>query len=373
MNIGFDGYETNVPLRVGIGRFAFEILLQIYAKDRKNSYTVFLPGSPLKDLPPECANFRYKVIPSVGLWTLIGLPLGLKRSNIDLFFSPTHYIPRFTHVSRIVSVMDLSYLHYPELFRRRDLYKLKNWSEYSIRNCVKIITISEFTKKEITKFYNVNPNKIVVAYPGIDLKRFNSDKRETSAGRIRMRKKFGIVNKYLLFVGTLQPRKNISRLLEAWDKLKRNGNNLQLVIVGNKGWLYQDIYSTLERLKSKDSVLILSGVSDADMPSIYQNAEAFCLPSLYEGFGIPVLEAMACGIPTVISDTSSLPEIGSDASIYINAQDVSSIAGGLEKILSLDSEEKNRIIKKGLENIKRFNWQDAGSKVLEVFKEFQRK
>ncbi len=359
MHIGIDGYEINAHKLVGVGVWGLEIIKKLYWLDDQNSYIIYLPSSP-QNLPPERINWKYRIIPSLGFWTFTSLPFGIwSGKKLNVFFSPTHYIPRFVNIPRVVSIMDLSYLHYPEMFLPKDLYQLKNWTDYSIKNSQKIITISQFTKSEIVKYYSVSPDKIVVVYPGLNeiyLKK-NTEKPI-------------IPGNYLLFIGTIQPRKNIERLIDAFAQGPARQNS-KLVIVGKKGWLYQSIFAKVKKLNLENKVQFLDYIPETDMPNIYQNAKAFILQSFYEGFGIPVVEAMASGIPTIISNTSSLPEVGGKASIYVDPDSVDSIKNGIIKALTLKDFERKKLIQAGFAQIKKFSYRKSAEIVLKTLKDIK--
>src|SRR3989338_2025039 len=174
MKFWIDGYEANILQRLGSGQVAFELLKNLEKIDRKSDYTILIPSSPLEDLPKERLGWKYKTLKQSRLWTRIALPLALYSTRIkpDLIFSPTHYIPRFSPVKRVVSIFDLAYLHFPEMFNQKDLYQLKNWTKFSIENADHIVTISEFTKEDIIENYNVDSKKITLAYPGYDKKNY---------------------------------------------------------------------------------------------------------------------------------------------------------------------------------------------------------
>ncbi len=364
MHIGIDGYEVNQERLVGVGRFAYEILHQLYLHDKRNIYTVFLPNNPLSHMPKEHEGWRYTVIPSKGFWVFTSLPYGILTSSkkIDVFYTPTHYIPHFVKIPRIVSIMDLSYLHFPDMFRKTDYYKLKNWTSYSIKHAKKVITISEFSKEEICTTYHISKDSIAVAYPGINTS-YSLIKSEISHEKPEF--------KYILFVGTIQPRKNIQRLIEAYSYLEKKWkkDKIHLVIIGKKGWLYDQIFLQVQKLQLEQYVHFFDYVSDDDKISLFKNATCFVLPSLYEGFGIPVIEAMMYGVPTVISNVSSLPEIGGNASIYIDPYNTQSIADGIEKAISLSASEKEKLIHKGKENVTRFSWIKSGEIVLQTIQD----
>jgi glycosyltransferase involved in cell wall biosynthesis len=373
MNIGINGYEavvprfgfnhnTGLPNRVGSSEFCYQVLLNLYRFDKKNKYTIFLPTKPSSDLPKESESWRYEVFPAKRLWTLLALgkKISGKKKELDVFFSPTHYIPIGSSVPSVISILDVSYLHFPHLFGVKDLYQLKIWGKYSIKKASKITTISKSSKNDIIKAYGINESKIAVVYPGVKqiLNMKLMDKKELA-------RKFNIEGDYILFVGTLQPRKNVARLIEAFSKLK---NNLTLVIIGKKGWQYEDILSAPSQFGVSDKVKFLENVSDEELPSFYKNAECFVLPSLYEGFGLPIVEAMQYGCPVVTSNISSLPEAGGDAALYVDPKDVGDIARKITQVLE-DKELREEMIKKGYNQIKKFSWEKSARQTLNVLEE----
>jgi glycosyltransferase involved in cell wall biosynthesis len=307
-------------------------------------------------MPPERPNWKYVVAAPSQLWTFIGLPHAIKKEKLNVFFSPTHYIPRFINVPRVMAIMDLSYLKFPQLFKPKDLFQLRYWTAYSVTHARRILTISEASKNDIIKAYHVPADKVVVTYPGFDMKAVSPVKT---------------FKNYILTVGTLQPRKNYIKLIEAFSIfLKENRqkfSDLKLLIIGKKGWMYDDILSAPEKFGVAQNVKILDFVADADLPAYYKNALAFVLPSLYEGFGLPVLEAMAYGCPVVVSDISSLPEIAGKAGIYVNPNSAHSIAAGLLTAVRQRNliQGKNRIAA-GRVQAGKFTWEKAAQQTLSV-------
>ncbi|MCX6793675.1 MAG: glycosyltransferase family 1 protein [Candidatus Gottesmanbacteria bacterium] len=361
MNIGIDGYEANIENRVGIGRYAYEILIHLYPLVTKHDVIVFLPSRPRKDMPPETDHWHYRVVGPAKLWTFIGLPLAMREEHLDVMYSPTHYIPRFTSVPRVMAIMDLSYIKYPELFRAKDLYQLRNWTAYSAAKAAKIFTISEASKNDIIRQYAVPQSKVVVTYPGFTMTPITSVKHQPPKN-------------YILSVGTLQPRKNYTRLIEAFSiflkQSRQKFSDLQLVIIGKKGWLYESILSAPEKYGIEDRVKFLDFVPDSELPSFYQHALCFALPSLYEGFGLPVLEAMAYKCPVVVSNVSSLPEIAGGAGIYVDPDNVGSIAGGLLiAVRQRNLVQGRQRVNAGLEQVKKFTWEKAAQKTLAVLEQ----
>lgn len=372
MILAIDGYEANAGVRVGIGRYAFELIDHI-AKLQRGSHPafdmvrVYVPGKVAAHMPEESAMFTYRSILPKQFWTFIGLPFGIMgdRPRADVVFSPTHYIPRFIRVPRVMAIMDVSYLTYPELFRVQDLHKLVHWTAYSVRHAAKIITISEFSKHAIIDSYHIPDSDIVVAYPALpDSVSIDAMAKSTDSSKL-------VPKRYILSVGTLQPRKNFARLIEAVSLIK--DKEISLVIVGKKGWLYDDILAAPEKFGIKNRVQFLDFVPDSALPELYKNAACFVLPSLYEGFGLPVLEAMSYGVPVVVSSTSSLPEIAGDAGIYVDPEDAANIASGITQALTEPAKERASRVSAGKKRVKAFTWDNAAEKVMSVLEEVGRK
>lgn len=368
MIVAIDGYEANVKERVGIGRYAYEILRHLYLLNlAHHSYRIYLPSKPLPDMPPEMPWWQYRVVKPARFWTFIGLPYSLWRDKprADVVFSPTHYIPRFTSLPRVMSIMDVSYLEYPELFKPKDLYQLRHWTAYSVQHAAKICGISQFSKDAIIKAYHVPDKRVIVTYPGVTT--MSNSKYQIA----NIQSKYKIEKHYILSVGTLQPRKNFVRLIEAFSSLKNDTawEDIQLVIVGKKGWFYEDILAAPQRFSVADRVRFLDFVPDDDLSGLYRGARCFALPSLYEGFGLPVLEAMAQECPVVVSRVSSLPEIAGNAGIYVDPFDVSDIAKGLQSAMNEDQKARKRRTDEGLLQVKKFSWDKAAKDTLAVLEE----
>lgn len=386
MRIGINGYEAVVPRfgydqkrrlpnRVGSGKYCFELLLSLNDLDKKNEYLIYLPIKPTEDLPKESTRWHYKIVGPRRFWTALGLSFEffLKKPKLDVFFSPTHYLPIFVPYPSIVSVLDLSYIHFPYLFKKSDLLQLRLWTAYSIKKAKKVLTISQASKDDIIRTYKILGDRIVVTYPGI--KQVASTKYKVLS-MDELKKKYGIEGDYVLFVGTLQPRKNIVGLIEAFSHVKRDSspkaqNDILLVIVGKKGWMYEEILQAPKKYEVENKVRFLEFVPDEDLSLLYKNALCLVLPSLYEGFGLPILEAMQNGCPVITSNVSSLPEAGGDAALYIDPTNVDDIVSKISMLLK-DEKLREELVKKGYQQVKKFSWEKTARETLKVLEEIGR-
>lgn len=331
MKIGINANEANVQHRVGINQFAFEILRRLKPD------VVYLSQPPIADMPKH----NYEVFGPTKLWTLTGLQKKLLVDPPDVLFSLTHYAPLYVPCKSVICIMDLAWEKFPSYYKKSDYYQLKYWTWLSAKQASKIITISEASKKDIIKYYGIDEKNISVVYPGYDEARFNT--------KVVPSKKYG---NYILYLGTLQPRKNLERLIEAFKLLK---TDCKLVIAGminegRGGWMN-------EKIKGDKNIILTGYVPEEEKPGLYAGAKAYVLPSLYEGFGIPPIEAMAVGTPVIVSRISSLPEICGEAATYIeDPYSIESIRTALEKI----NTDK---IKLGLQQVLRYNWDEACLKI----------
>jgi len=363
MIIGVDGNEANVDEHVGVSVYTLALLnyFQSVASD-KLSFFIFLRQKPSSSMPKENQHFHYEVVKGPFLWSQIFLPFHLyTNSKIDLYFAPAHYIPRFCPVPIVVTIHDLSFFYYPSEFIKKDLFQLKNWTSQAISKSKAIISVSKTTKKDIVKWYQVSDKKISVIYNGFEKKSENISDPEVL-------KKYNIsAKKFVLYVGTLQPRKNIVTLIRAFNDYYKTHEGLKLVIVGKKGWLYEEIFEEVKRLNLGSQVVFTDFIPDEEVIVLYKNAWVFVMPSLYEGFGIPILEAMAYGCPVISSQNSSLPEIGGEACLYFDPKDSNDL---IEKWYQLAQSKEiyNKLISTGKNRIASFSWKRCAHETLELLK-----
>ncbi len=369
MIIGIDGNEANCPEKVGVNQYAYNLLWALKRLEtswsKKHRVIVYLKNSPRNDLPCESFYWQYRLLPGKRLWIITKLMpfLYTTKEKIDVFFTPGHYLPPFLPVPAVCAVMDLGYLKFSEQFKAYDFWQLKLWTAWSILKAKKVFAISETTKKDIVRHYPFAAKKVCVTLLGYDKKMFYLKKDIDDVRRIK--KKYSIVNEYVLFIGTLRPSKNVEGLIRAWSEVCKRYPDICLVIAGKKGWLYESIFKKVNSLKLRKRVIFTGFLAEEDKPSLIKGAKAFVMPSFWEGFGIDVVNAMACGVPVVISNQGSLPEIGGEAAVYVNPYDAHSIADGIIKVLSMSRNDYNKIVKENLKWVKRFDWEKTARKSLE--------
>jgi glycosyltransferase involved in cell wall biosynthesis len=361
MFIGVDGNEANVKKKVGVSVYTFN-LLQYFKKKSSidTQFIIYLKNPPDSDLPTPSKFFHYEIVPGKFLWSQIFLPLYLyQHKNIDVFFSPAHYTPRFCPVPTVVTIHDLAFIHYPHEFLKKDLFQLTNWTESSVNHSKKIIAVSKTTKKDIMKTYNTKENKIEVIYNGYE--------KPVKIPPPDWKTELKIKQPTILFVGTLQPRKNLSTLIKAFEKFKQIAPDYKMIFAGKKGWMYEEIYDEVSELGLDNDIFFSDYVSDLQLMFLYKNSFCLVLPSYYEGFGIPILEAMGFGCPVISSFASSLPEIGGDACLYFDPNNVYDLFEKL-KLLKDDETIKKELVNKGIKRVKDFSWEKCGSETLAIIK-----
>jgi glycosyltransferase involved in cell wall biosynthesis len=374
MIVGIDGNEANLEKRVGVNTYAFEMLWNFWKlQDKwksKHKLIVFLKNEPIKDLPKETQFFKYEVIKGGGLWIFSKLmpALFFGKVKCDVFFSPSHYVPPVAPMSRFCSIMDLGYLEYTAQFRKKDFWQLKIWSAISIFVSKGVFAISNSTKNDIVRHYPFAKDKIYVTPLAYDPRKFNLNISEKDVRRIGGR--HSIVTDYVLYLGTLKPSKNIEGLVAAFKAVIANEklriSNIKLVIAGKKGWLFEPIFEKVRKLGLGDRVIFTDFVPEEDKPALIAGAKVFVLPSFWEGFGLDVLNAMACGVPVVASNKGSLPEVVGDAGVLVDPYSTDSIAEGITKVLLAPPSKYNSMRQAGLEQVKKFSWEKTARKTLEI-------
>ncbi len=321
--------------------------------------------------PPSIRNPQAAIrpMPFPRVWTHFRLSIEMLLHAPDLLFIPAHVIPIIHPRRSIVTVHDLGYLHFPVAHPPRQRWYLDRSTRWNVRAAAHVIADSAATKRDLIDRCNAKPDRVSVAYPGIDplIKRID-DPKEID----RVKAKYNIDSDYWLYIGTLQPRKNLSRLIAAFAQVQSNfqppTSNFRLVLAGKTGWYAEPLFKQVADRSLSARVLFPGYIEAADKSALLSGATAFVFPSLYEGFGFPVLEAMRCGVPVLCSHTSSLPEVAGDAALLIDPLNIQSIADGLTRIVS-DQALRQKLIDAGYQQSKRFMWQTCADVVLQVFQQ----
>jgi glycosyltransferase involved in cell wall biosynthesis len=382
LRIGID-YTAAAWQGAGIGRYTRELVRATVAQGGPYAYTLFYAAggidraSPyLAELRGLCAahpNVRAVPIPLsprrlTQLWQRLRFPLPVElfTGRLDLLHAPDFVLPP-TRARTILTIHDLSFLIYPQFAAQGMVRYLSDAVPRSLRRADAVVSDSEATTRDLTRLLRVDPARVTLVYPGVSPRFRPLPASETEPVRQRL----GLPARFVLFVSTLEPRKNVVRLIEAFARLGDSGDQrlagLRLVIAGRRGWLYQDIFAAIERLGLGERVRVLDFVHDNDLPALYNLAEVFAYPSIYEGFGLPALEAMACGTPVLTADNSSLPEVVGDAALLVPAEDVGAIAGGLAQLVA-DRALRDRLRAAGPLRARQYTWDAAARQVLECYR-----
>ncbi len=358
MIIGIDGNEANVKNRLGSGQYAFQMIKHLYKSGADNQYIVYLKEPPLKHLPRPKKNFHYLVFGPKKLWTRLALPLRLytKKPKLDIFYSPGHYTPSFSPYPTLPTIHDIGYLDSPKQFSQKDYQQLKTWTAQSIKKSPHILTSSQFTKTEIQRIYQIPSNKITLVVNGVE-KPPKITPKQSQAILQKLTIENPIKKDFFLCLGTLKPNKNIPFLIKAFSQFVKKNPGYQLVIAGKKGWLFEDIFSLVKSLKLEKQVIFTGFVTDNQKWSLYQNATALIIPSLYEGFGRPTIEAMKVKCPVIASHIPSLKEVVGQAGLFIDPNNINSLVNAINQIIQ--PKTRNRLIKLGLVQSKKYNWQKS--------------
>jgi glycosyltransferase involved in cell wall biosynthesis len=367
MLIGIDASRATRAERTGTENYSLQLIRSLVQFDRRNRYRLYFNRPPAAGLFPDLHHVEWRVMPFPRLWTHVRLSAEMWVAPPDVLFVPAHVLPLVRPYRTLVTVHDLGYHYFPEAHRRLDRWYLEWSTRYHGRVASHILADSHASREDLTKVYGVNPERVTVVYPGCDSSfRPISDQSVLDAVRAR----YGLGPNFVLHVGTIQPRKNLDRLLSAFVGLSRSGvgstrQRVELVLVGKAGWGSAALRQRIASIRLEDQVKWLGYVDPADLPALMNAARVLAMPSLYEGFGLPVVEAMACGTPVVCANTSSLPEVAGDAALLVDPLDVESLAEALERAL-WDEQLRAGLRDKSLAQAAKFTWAAAAERTLAV-------
>lgn len=359
--------------RSGIAQYIFYLLSNLKTVDTKNDYTLFL-GSD-KQVSGDILNFGFPLdvsgFPTTNqalkiAWQHIYLPRRIKELKIDVFHEPTFISPFFKQCPTVITVLDLAYRFLPDCYTLRNRLYLDKLMKHSIDTSDAVIAISENTKRDILLNFKIPENKVKVVYLAVD-ETFcpvdNSKKEEI----LRVKSKYNITGDFIFTVSLISPRKNLVTLIKAFALLKQKGKiGHSLVIAGKKGWLFNEVFEAAASCGYEKDIIFCDFVPQDDLVMLYNAADVFVYPSLYEGFGLPLLEAMACQCPVVASNNSSIPEVCSDAAVLVDPYDAAGFSDAIYRIIS-DRPLKDSLIKKGRERVANFSWKKAAQETVKVY------
>lgn len=371
LRIGIDARELEGG-RVGVGRYLMNLLKEWAEIAPENHYILFfmrnIPNDSL--LKKECFSKRLLQLPGLLqrnlIWEQIYLPFSLREDTLDLFFSPSYTIPFLIKNKAIVTIHDISYEVNPEWFPLRESLIRRLFTRLSVKRAETIITVSEFSKNEIIKIYGLGDKSIRVIYeapegifgPITDKDDINTFKKRYNTG-----------DSFILYVGSIFNRRPIDILIKAFSRVVKENNGLRLIIIGeNRTRPRKDINSLIDSLGIKDSVILLDYVSDSELSLFYKAAIIFIYPSFYEGFGLPVLEAMASGTPVIVPSLASFPEVVGDCGIFLEHLDKDEMTTAILKLIR-DESLRNEFSKRGKERARNFSWRNTAKNHLDLFRE----
>ena len=346
------------------GEIAPDALFYIYLKGDLN------PDLHFKMFP----NYRIVKESFPFLWTQIKLPQMVKKNKPNVLWMPLHNLPmiRPSGMKTVVTIHDLAFKIFPSFFPKRDLFLLNRLTNYAVKKASKIIAVSRSTAKDLTEMYGISPSKVKTIYHGYNEKLFHlpSPEEKNQIGSVKNKYKIPSDAKYLIYVGAIQPRKNLGILVSAFERVKtlQSFKHWKLVLAGSEAWMTEDLKKQIATSTWKKDIIMTGNFAISDLPYLLWGAELFIFPSLYEGFGIPILEAMACGVPVLSAKNSSLIEVGGASAAYFNPRKVDELTT-LIRTLASSPEKQAEMREKGLLWVKNFSWKETARKTYELLTE----
>ncbi len=357
----------------GINRYIHQLLAHLRPLASEQDRLIAFTGH--WKLPPELEPTPYFRVSQTGLptwkpsvriaWEQLLQPPAAVRERLDILHSLSYVQPLLCPAKSVVTMLDLTFMRMPRSFNRWNRLYLAAMSTISARLCHRIVAISESTRQDVIRFLGVPPEKVEVIYCGVDAPFRPIDDQ---AVLDRFRSERGVPGQFLLYLGTLEPRKNVERLIEAYAKVRLTDQiPHKLVLGGAKGWLYEKIFSRVQELGLSEEVVFTSYIPYEELPLWYNCADTFIYPSLYEGFGLPPLEAMACGTPVITSSISSLPEVVGNAAVTVDPLDVDALAGAITKVLG-EPALREKLKMEGPRRAAHFSWTETAAQTLDCYR-----
>ena len=369
MRIGIDA--TALPQqRTGVANYVFGLVRGLAAVDGDNSYVVFAKPQHIAELGVDRPNFRFLPVefPARGLrlaWEQVALPRHVRAERLDVLHSP-HYTMPLRHAARsVVTFCDMTFILQPEVHQPIKRVFFPAMMRWSARHADRLITISESTRDDLLRLWDVDPDR-TTAVPlaaGPEYRPVPSDAAAAACARHGLRP-----GAYILYVGVLEPRKNVDRLIAAFGQAGARLGGLDLVIAGRRGWMYDEIFAKVQALGLEKRVRFTGYVAQEDLPGLYGGARLFAYPSRYEGFGLPVLEAMRCGVPVVTTNVSSMPEVAGDACLLVSPDDVPGLAEAMSRLVEQPALAAE-LGRRGQERAAAFTWERCARETRAVYEQ----
>lgn len=363
MLIGIDASRSITGQRTGTEAYATHLIRALIplAAGCGHRLRLYFNAPPPPDLFPNVPHVAPVVIPWPRLWTHVRLGHELRRQPPDVFFTPAHVIPVGIRCPSVATIHDLGYEYFPETHPRRQLAYLRWSTRHNARVARRVIVDSKATRNDLVRFYGTETARIDVVYPGADPGLGRAGEPAIAAAMARL----GIVAPYLLYLGTLQPRKNLIRLLAAYVESDLHNEGFSLVLAGRAGWLAGPLLAAVDALPAavRQRVVLPGYVAEDNKAPLLSGATALVFPSLYEGFGFPVLEAQACGTPVICADSSSLPEVAGQGALLVDATDITGLASAMQRVAT-EPALRRELAAHGSDNHRRFTWEQAAAQVM---------
>lgn len=366
MRIGIDVNDLHRPT-TGIGRYILA-LVDSLGKDKPKEELFLFYKDDVGPIQESNVKMFQQVSRSETFWGQYWLPRMARKTRADILHCPSVRAPLFCSTPVVITVHDVIFKKYPQYFRRFDRNYMNILYSMVLRKCGHIIAVSQCTKNDIIKYYKIPPKKITVVHNGIESK-FHPVNRETAVSALK-EAGFSVPERFILFVGTIEPRKNVLSLIKAFEKARKTGIEHELVIIGKKGWIYEDVFNYLDTSSYVKYIHFFGHIEDSLLPSVYSLASIFVYPSLYEGFGYPVIESMACGTPVIVNDTPALVEIADNAAIVVNANSDSLLADAMVQLLG-NSAKMEQLKDLGLKRAAELSILKSAQATFKVYKSLQ--
>lgn len=368
MLIGIDASRANRQQKTGTEWYAYYIIKGLIELDRQNQYILYSDQSfdlDFTQLAEQYTNVRLKVLhwPLKRFWTLGRLTLEMLLFPPQVLFVPSHVLPLFSRAKLVNTIHDVGFMAYSQFYKKSDRQYLKWSTNQAVRRADKLIVVSEFTKQELIKYFPAATTKTIeVVYHGYDRDLYNPEKI-TSKDEVLGR--YGLKKPYFLYIGRLESKKNIIGLLNGFRQYCQDNpdNREELVLAGKRGQEFADIVNLLNDPVLKDRVKELGWTPEADIPTLLSSAVVFVMPSWYEGFGMPLVQAMALGTPIIAANSGSLPEVATEAGLYFDPTSADELAQKLTEIVN-NQDLRYNLSKAGITRAKLFSWQKAAQETL---------